>query len=188
MASWDEFQQIGEVPAQDAWGEFTPIGEQVPQEEQPGYAESLANKYIGGIASLVPSAVGGLGYLTGSDTLTDVAKGMEAGLAENLPVNPAYQEDFGMQAADVLASPIHSLSDVVKDVHIVATKRMARYEQPGVGTLTMPALPGSAPISDGPRAFSPGTGAQSQEILADLGYASGDIERLLAQRIVVQKA
>jgi crotonobetainyl-CoA:carnitine CoA-transferase CaiB-like acyl-CoA transferase len=92
-----------------------------------------------------------------------------------------------MQDADVLASPIYSLSDVVNDEHIVATGRMARYEQPGVGTLTMPALPGSAPIQDGPRSPAPAVGAQTREILAELGYGGGDIERLLAQRIAVAK-
>jgi crotonobetainyl-CoA:carnitine CoA-transferase CaiB-like acyl-CoA transferase len=92
-----------------------------------------------------------------------------------------------MQAADVLASPIYSLNDVVEDQHIKATKRMARYEQPGVGTLTMPALPGSAPIEEGPRAPAPAIGAQAKEILGELGYGSGDIERLTASRIVIVK-
>jgi crotonobetainyl-CoA:carnitine CoA-transferase CaiB-like acyl-CoA transferase len=92
-----------------------------------------------------------------------------------------------MQDADVLASPIHSLSDVANDEHIVATGRMARYEQPGVGTLTMPALPGSAPIQDGPRSPAPAIGAQTRDILAELGYAGSDIERLIAGRIAVAK-
>jgi len=92
-----------------------------------------------------------------------------------------------MQAADVLASPIYSLNDVVEDQHIKATKRMARYEQPGVGTLTMPALPGSTPIEEGPRAPAPAIGAQAKEILGELGYASVDIDRLTASRIVIVK-
>jgi len=92
-----------------------------------------------------------------------------------------------MQAADVLASPIYSLNDVVEDEHIKATKRMARYEQPGVGTLTMPALPGSRPIEQGSRAPAPAIGAQAKEILSELGYASSDIDRLTASRIVIVK-
>lgn len=92
-----------------------------------------------------------------------------------------------MQAADVLASPIYSLNDVVEDEHIKATKRMARYEQPGVGALTMPALPGSTPIEEGPRAPAPAIGAQAKEILGELGYASSDIDRLTAGRIVIVK-
>lgn len=92
-----------------------------------------------------------------------------------------------MQAADVLASPVYSLSDVVADEHIVATHRMARYEQPGVGTLTMPALPGAAPIEDGPRAPAPAVGAQTRAILGELGYDAGAIERLLERRIAIAK-
>jgi crotonobetainyl-CoA:carnitine CoA-transferase CaiB-like acyl-CoA transferase len=115
------------------------------------------------------------------------AREVTAILAERLKDDTTENWLKIMQAADVLASPIYSLNDVVKDEHIVATKRMARYEQPGVGTLTMPALPGSAPIQDGPRSPAPAVGSQTREILAELGYAGSDIERLIAGRIAVAK-
>lgn len=102
MASWDEFQQIGEVPAQDAWGEFTPIGEQVPQEEQPGYLGSLGSEVARGLAQIGPGVVGGLGYLTGSETLQNVAGDLETAIQEQFPVNPQFQDDFAMQAANVV--------------------------------------------------------------------------------------
>ncbi len=92
-----------------------------------------------------------------------------------------------MAAAEVLASAVYSLSDVVDDPHVKATHRMASYQQPGLGTLTVPALPGSPPIENGPRAVAPSTGEQGTEILARLGYAPADIERLTAGRVVIAK-
>jgi crotonobetainyl-CoA:carnitine CoA-transferase CaiB-like acyl-CoA transferase len=115
------------------------------------------------------------------------AREVTAILAEKVKTDTTANWLKKMQDADVLASPIYSLSEVVNDEHIVATGRMARYQQPGVGTLTMPALPGSAPIQDGPRSPAPAVGAQTREVLAELGYGGGDIKRLLAQRIAVAK-
>lgn len=89
--------------------------------------------------------------------------------------------------ADVLASPIHSLSDVIRDPHVRETGRMTHFEQPGVGMLTLPALPGSAPITDGPRSRAPAIGAQSAEILGELGYDSESITQL-AQAGVLRTA
>ena len=88
-----------------------------------------------------------------------------------------------MEAADVLASPVYRLSDVVADPHVVATRRMARYRQPDVGEVTAPALPGMPPIETGPRAPAPSVGAQAREILGELGYGEADIERLAAQGV-----
>lgn len=115
------------------------------------------------------------------------AREVTAILAERVKQDTTENWLKKMQAADVLASPIYSLNDVVEDQHIKATQRMARYKQPGVGTLTMPALPGSAPIEDGSRAPAPAIGGQAKEILGELGYAASDIDRLTASRIVIVK-
>lgn len=115
------------------------------------------------------------------------AREVTAILAERVKTDTTANWLKKMQAADVLASPVYRLGDVVEDEHIVATGRMARYEQPGVGTLTMPALPGSAPIKDGPRAPAPSVGAQATEILAELGYKPEDIDRLSAAGVVARK-
>ncbi len=115
------------------------------------------------------------------------AREVTAVLAERVKQDTTENWLKKMQAADVLASPIYSLNNVVEDEHIKATRRMARYEQPGVGTLTMPALPGSTPIEGGPRSPAPAIGAHAKEILGELGYASSDIDRLTASRIVIVK-
>ena len=88
-------------------------------------------------------------------------------------------------AADVLASPIHSLTQVIADPHVVATGRMTRFEQPGIGTLTFPALPGSPPVTEGPRAHAPDIGAHGARILTELGYDAAEIDRLSAARVLL---
>lgn len=55
-----------------------------------------------GVASVVPNTVGGLGYLTGSDTLTQTAEDIERGINRALPVNPLYEQEFSQKAANVL--------------------------------------------------------------------------------------
>jgi crotonobetainyl-CoA:carnitine CoA-transferase CaiB-like acyl-CoA transferase len=89
-----------------------------------------------------------------------------------------------LQAADVLCSRINTLGDVVADEHIVATGRMARYEQPGVGTLPMPALPGSPPIVDGPRAAAPALNQHAAAILGEVGYGPDAVARLRTAGVV----
>ncbi|MGE0152077.1 MAG: CaiB/BaiF CoA transferase family protein [Reyranellaceae bacterium] len=113
------------------------------------------------------------------------AREIAAVLAERIATDTTANWLAKMEAADVLAAAVYSLSDVVDDRHIKATHRMARYEQPDIGMLTVPALPGSAPIESGPRAIAPGTGQQGPDILAQLGYGAADIERLIAERVVI---
>jgi len=115
------------------------------------------------------------------------AREVTALLAERVKTDTTANWLQKMEAADVLAAEVYTLSNVVADKHVTATRRMARYEQPDVGTLTMPALPGSAPIEDGPRAPAPAVGAQTRDVLAELSYGADEVERLLSQRIAIAK-
>lgn len=115
------------------------------------------------------------------------AREITAILAERIGTDTTANWLAKMAAAEVLASAVYSLSDVVDDPHVKATHRMARYQQPGLGALTVPALPGSPPIESGPRAVAPSTGEQGVEILAGLGYAPAEIERLIAECVVIAK-
>jgi crotonobetainyl-CoA:carnitine CoA-transferase CaiB-like acyl-CoA transferase len=115
------------------------------------------------------------------------AREVTAIVAERLrqDTTASWLEKLG--AADVLASPIHSLTQVIADPHVEATGRMTRFEQPGVGTLTFPALPGSPPITEGPRACAPDIGAHGAQVLAELGYDAAEIERLGAARVLLRR-
>lgn len=70
--------------------------------EQPGYGQSLLSAAGRGFASVVPGVVGGVGYLTGSEGLVQTAEDIEQSIAEALPINPAFEDDFAMKAASTV--------------------------------------------------------------------------------------
>ena len=70
-----------------------------PVDSGQGYGTSLLSSAGRGFTSIVPGTIGGVGVLTGSDTLTGLADDIEGGINEILPVNPIYQDDFAMKAA-----------------------------------------------------------------------------------------
>jgi hypothetical protein len=73
-----------------------------PAPDQPGRLGSFASSVGRGALSVVPGTIGGVGYLTGSDTLTEAADTIEGGINRMLPVNPAYQEDLSMKIGSAL--------------------------------------------------------------------------------------
>jgi len=73
-----------------------------PEPDQPGRLGSFASSVGRGALSVVPGTIGGVGYLTGSDTLTEAADTIEGGINRMLPVNPEYQDEFLMKAGGAL--------------------------------------------------------------------------------------
>lgn len=66
-----------------------------PQEDTgQGRLSTFASGVARGVLSPVPGVIGGVGALTGSETLTDTAQSIEQGINETFPMNPAYQEEF----------------------------------------------------------------------------------------------
>lgn len=52
-----------------------------------------------GAASVIPSTLGGVGYLTGSDALVQAGQGVEDTINETFPVNPIHQDSFLVKAS-----------------------------------------------------------------------------------------
>ena len=75
---------------------------QQPEDTGQGRLSSAASNVGRGALSVIPGTIGGVGYLTGSDTLVGAAKDVEQGIEKMLPVNPAYQEEISQKAANVL--------------------------------------------------------------------------------------
>lgn len=78
------------------------LGEGGPQDSGQGYVSSLASSAARGAARIAADIPGGIGYLTGSETLVQAAEDIEGAINEALPVNPIYQEDFAMKAANAV--------------------------------------------------------------------------------------
>lgn len=85
---------------------FEAIGEGGPQDSGQGYVSSLASSAARGAARIAADIPGGLGYLTGSDTLVQAGEDIEASINEALPVNPIYADDFAMKAANAIGQGV----------------------------------------------------------------------------------
>jgi hypothetical protein len=59
-----------------------------------GRISTFASGVARGALSPVPGIIGGVGALTGSETLRDTAESIEQGINETFPMNPAYEEEF----------------------------------------------------------------------------------------------
>lgn len=73
-----------------------------PQDSGQSYVSSLAGSLGRGATRVAADIPGGLGYLTGSDTLIQAGEDIEASLADTFPVNPIYQDDFAMKAMNAI--------------------------------------------------------------------------------------
>jgi len=81
-----------------------------PKDSGQGYVSSLASSAGRGFAGVVPGAIGGVGYLTGSEGLKSTANEIEQGIESYLPVNPIYEQSFPMKAANAGGQAISMLA------------------------------------------------------------------------------
>lgn len=74
-----------------------------------GRLSSFGSNVARGIASPVPGVLGGVGYLTGSDTLVDAANTVEGKINKVLPVNPLYEDEFVQKAGNAAGQAVTML-------------------------------------------------------------------------------
>jgi crotonobetainyl-CoA:carnitine CoA-transferase CaiB-like acyl-CoA transferase len=90
-----------------------------------------------------------------------------------------------LNAVDVLNAPVHDYGDYFADPHVVAVEAVSWLEEPGIGRLPVPRLPGFGPArGDDPRFAVPGIGQHSAAVLARLGYGPGDVAALAGRGVV----
>ncbi len=83
--------------------------------------------------------------------------------------------------AQVLSHPVADYGDWLADPHVVATQAFQMMAQPGMPSVPLAQIPGTAPIDpDDPGQQAPMLGQHSRQVLADLGYDEGKIEALAA--------
>jgi len=92
-------------------------------------------------------------------------------------------------AADVLTAPINEVEDVIKDPQIRHNRMIVPVEHPELGRLDVTGIPirfHGTPCEV--RLHPPMQGEHSRELLRELGYADGEIEKLVASGIVADTA
>lgn len=89
------------VPAEDQGPLFRQWMEK-PDDSGQGYATSLLSSAARGATSFIPGAIGGVGEIVGSDTLVGAADSTEAAINRALPINPIYNDDWGIKGANVV--------------------------------------------------------------------------------------
>jgi crotonobetainyl-CoA:carnitine CoA-transferase CaiB-like acyl-CoA transferase len=93
-----------------------------------------------------------------------------------------------LEAAGVPAGPINTVADVFADPQVVA--RGMRLDLPAGDDRTVPSVRTPILMSETPPAYdraSPRLGEHTAEVLAELGFAPTDIDRLAATGVIVRR-
>ena len=87
--------------------------------------------------------------------------------------------------AGVLCHAVADYGDWLADPHVVATKAFQMMAQPGMPSVPLAQIPGTAPIDpDDPGQQAPMLGQHSRQVLTGLGYDKAKIEALAAEGAV----
>ena len=98
---------------------------------------------------------------------------------------PMQQILAQMEAAEVPCSPIYSVADLVEDEHFKAREMIVTETLPDGTAVRMPGVFPRLSETPGERRWlGPELGAHTDEILADLGYESADVDALRASKAV----
>jgi crotonobetainyl-CoA:carnitine CoA-transferase CaiB-like acyl-CoA transferase len=97
------------------------------------------------------------------DVITDI---VAAALTERTTAD--WVERF--EAVEALCSPIADFGDWLDDRHVQSIAAAPMFDQPGMGAIPVPQIPGTDPATDADAApVAPGIGEHGAEILAELG-------------------
>jgi crotonobetainyl-CoA:carnitine CoA-transferase CaiB-like acyl-CoA transferase len=90
-----------------------------------------------------------------------------------------------MSSIDILKAKVNTYEDLFADPQVQAIDAVRWVENDTLGRVPMATLCGQrAPATGDPLTHSPHVGEHTREILGELGYAAGDIERLNASGVV----
>lgn len=88
-------------------------------------------------------------------------------------------------AADIPAGPVSTLDDLFDDPHLNAVGFFESLDHPSEGTLIRPRTPFRASVAEGPDRPAPRAGADTRDVLIELGYTDSDIDLLVEIGAVV---
>jgi crotonobetainyl-CoA:carnitine CoA-transferase CaiB-like acyl-CoA transferase len=91
-----------------------------------------------------------------------------------------------LTAAGIMNGRVNSYQEFLQEEQVAATGIMSWLAQPGVAELVpMPNIPGLPPFESGTkRAHAPALGENTREVLAEHGYAAGEIDALFERKVV----
>jgi formyl-CoA transferase len=88
-------------------------------------------------------------------------------------------------AAGVPCGPVRYTAELFDDPQVAAMELLREFDHPVVGPVVMANSPLRMSGGEtGTRRPSPALGQHTREVLAELGYEAGEIEALIAQRVV----
>lgn len=90
-----------------------------------------------------------------------------------------------LKAADVPAGPVSSLEDLFTDPHLTAVGFFERLDHPSEGTLVRPRTPFRASPPEDPDRPASRAGADTRDVLTELGYTTEEIDRFVDVGAVV---
>lgn len=92
-----------------------------------------------------------------------------------------------MRELGILNERVNTYDELFKHEQTQTMNIFTWSEQPGVGRVPHPNLPGPQPyVQDEPRSKVPRIGEHTRSVLAELGYPAADIERMLGEAIVFE--
>lgn len=83
---------------------------QTPDDSGQSYATSALSSVGRGALSILPNVVGGLGYVTDSESLIEAGQSIEGSINEALPINPVYEDTFGIKAFNAAGQAVGMLA------------------------------------------------------------------------------
>lgn len=90
-----------------------------------------------------------------------------------------------LKKADVPCGPVNSYAEVATDPQILANKYIETLEHPYLGSIGVPGSPIRMSKNEtGPKRFAPELGANTEEVLLDIGYTWEDIEQLKNEEVI----
>lgn len=93
-----------------------------------------------------------------------------------------------LDRADIPVTPLHTLESLLQDPHLAATGFFSVFEHPSEGLIrSMRVASTWSETQPEPSRPAPLLGENSVEILQEAGFASGEIEALIAAGVVVQQ-
>jgi crotonobetainyl-CoA:carnitine CoA-transferase CaiB-like acyl-CoA transferase len=119
-------------------------------------------------------------FLTMSDRTRNV-DALYAFVAETIATRSTADWMDALAKADIPVAPLHTPDTLMEDPHLADVGLFEWIEHPSEGRIRQMKVPGT--WSDTPpsvRRHAPLLGENTRELLAEAGYASDDIERLLA--------